>query len=178
MHREPTEEVRERLVRAKGRTSEATREEISKLSAEYLVSRNSKLRAQAFMAEAQAKEKAGELISRELVARQAQYILICLRQRVLNFPTKYAHRMVGLRNEHEAKQLLTKAAHEFLIELANFHEKAINPNWLESLEADGQERDHPLHPATGAEIKREAEKTKRRRAQKTQTMRNLRARKR
>jgi hypothetical protein len=130
------------------------------------------------MAEAQAKEKAGELISRELVARQAQYILICLRQRVLNFPTKYAHRMVGLRNEHEAKQLLTKAAHEFLIELANFHEKAINPNWLESLEADGQEKDHPLRPATGAEIKREAEKTKRRRAQKTQTMRNLRARKR
>jgi hypothetical protein len=59
MHRVPTEEARERLLRPKGKTSEATREEISKLSAAYLEARNSKLRAQAFMAEAQAKEKAG-----------------------------------------------------------------------------------------------------------------------
>jgi hypothetical protein len=59
MHREPTKETRERLLRPKGKTSEATREEISKLSAAYLEARNSKLRAQAFMAEAQAKEKAG-----------------------------------------------------------------------------------------------------------------------
>jgi hypothetical protein len=69
MHREPTEEVRERLLRAKGRTSEATREEISKLSAAYLEERNRKLRAQAFLVEAQAREKAGELLSKELVSR-------------------------------------------------------------------------------------------------------------
>ncbi|MGA7905118.1 MAG: hypothetical protein WCA06_21005 [Terrimicrobiaceae bacterium] len=43
-------------------------------------------------------------------------------------------------DEHQAKAVLTKAAHEFLEELASFPEKAINPNWLQSLEADGQEK--------------------------------------
>ncbi len=42
------EEVRERLLKPKGKTSEATREEISRLSAAYLEERNRKLRAQAF----------------------------------------------------------------------------------------------------------------------------------
>jgi hypothetical protein len=178
MHREPTEEVRERLLRAKGRTSEATREQISKLSAAYLEARNSKLRAQAFMAETQAKEKAGELISKALVTRQAQYILICLRQAVLNFPATYARStMVGLPSEHEARQVLTKAAHEFLTELSNFPEKVINPDWLQSLEADGQGETSgkPLRPATGAEIKAEQTKAKIRRQKKTETMRRLRS---
>ena len=116
----------------------------------------------------------GELIEKSLVTRQAQFILICLRQAIINFPTRYARHVVGIADEHHAKQILTKAAHEFLRELASFPEKAINPNWLESLEADGQEKE-PLRLSSGQEIKREAERAKRRRAQKTQTMRNLRA---
>jgi hypothetical protein len=180
MHREPTEEARERLLRPKGKTSEATREEISKLSAAYLEARNSKLRAQALMVEAQAKEKAEELISKELVTRQAQYILICLRQSILNFPTKYARVMVALDSEHEAKPLLTKAAHEFLNELVSFPEKIINPNWLQTLEGNGegqgQEGRKPrISPATGAEIKAEQKKAKMRRAKKTETMRRSRS---
>ena len=116
----------------------------------------------------------GELIEKSLVTRQAQFILICLRQAIINFPTRYARHVVGIADEHQAKQILTRAAHEFLTELASFPEKAINPNWLESLEADGQEKE-PLRLSSGQEIKREAERAKRRRAQKTQTMRNLRA---
>ncbi len=173
MHKEPTEEVRERLLSAKGRTSEATREEISKLSAVYLEARNSKLRAQAFLAEAQAREKAGELISRELVVRQAQFIFICLPQSILNFPNLYARRVVGI-DEQQAKQILTKAAHEFLTELADFSEKCISPDWLRTVEADGQEK-APLRPSSGQQIKAEAEKAARRRKQKTETMRRLRA---
>ena len=160
--------------RPKGKTSEITRQRVSELSEEYLQARNSKLRAQAFLAEAQAKEKAGELISRELVSRQAQYIFICLRQAILNFPTRYARHVVGIADEHQAKAVLTKAAHEFLTELASFPEKAINPNWLESLEADGQEKE-PLRPSTGAEIKAEQKRAKIRRQKKTLAMRKLRA---
>ena len=175
MHREPTEEVRERLLSAKGRTSEATREEISKLSAAYLEARNSKLRAQAFLVEAQAKEKAGELISRELVSRQAQYIFICLRASVLNFPAKYARRVVGITDAHQAKEVLTKAAHELLTELASFPEKAIDPNWLRSLEADGQDDGRAIRPSSGQQIRAEQKKAKIRRQKKTQAMRELRA---
>lgn len=79
-----------------GKTSEITRQRVSELSEAYLEVRNSKLRAQAFMAETQAKEKAGELLSKALVTRQAQYIFICLRQAILNFPSLYARRVVGI----------------------------------------------------------------------------------
>ena len=175
MHREPTEEVRERLLRAKGRTSEATREEISKLSAAYLEERNRKLRAQAFLAEAAAKEKAGELLSKDLVIRQAQYIIICLRQAILNFPTRYARHVLGLSDAQQATAVLTKAAHEFLTELSNFPEKIIDPSWLETLDgnADGEKR-RP-RPSSGQQIRAEQEKVARRRKQKTATMRRLRA---
>jgi hypothetical protein len=156
-----------------GKTSEITRQRVSELSEAYLEARNSKLRAQAFLAEAQAKEKAGELISQELVARQAQYIFICLRQSILNFPTLYARRVVGIADEHQAKAVLTKAAHEFLTELADFPSKIRDPNWLKTIEGDGQ--GEPLRPSSGQQIKAEAEKAKIRRRKKTATMRKLRA---
>ncbi len=135
--------------RPNGKTEEITRQRVSELSEEYLQARNSKLRSQAFLVEAQAKEKAGELISRQLVSRQAQYIFICLRQAILNFPNLYARRVVGIADEHQAKAVLTKAAHEFLTELANFSERAIDPGWMQ-LEADGSEEKEPLRSATGA----------------------------
>ena len=120
------------------------------------------------------KEKAGELISREVVSPQTEYIFICLRRAILNFPVKYAHRTVSLPSEHEARQLLTKAAHEFLIELVGFPEKCINPNWLEILEGNGDGDHQPrIHPSSGQEIKAEQKKAKIRRQRKTETMRNL-----
>ena len=61
--------------RPTGTTSEITRQRVSELSEAYLEARNRKLRSQAFLAEAQAREKAGELLSKELVIRQAQYII-------------------------------------------------------------------------------------------------------
>jgi hypothetical protein len=87
-----------------GKTSEITRQRVSELSEAYLEARNAKLRSQAFLAETQAREKAGELISRELVSRQAQYIFLCLRQAVLNFPALYARRIIGITDEHQARE--------------------------------------------------------------------------
>ena len=153
----------------------SAREELPSLNREYLESRNAKLKAQTFLAEAQAKEKAGELISRELVTRQAQYIFICLRQAILNFPTLYARRVVGIADEHQAKAVLTKAAHEFLTELASFSEKAVDLNWLQSFEADGQDDGQPIRPSSGQQIRAEQKKVKIRRRKKTATMRKLRA---
>ena len=163
--------------RPKGKTGEITRQRVSELSEAYLEVRNAKLRSQAFLVEAQAKEKAGELISRQLVQRQAQYIFVCLRQAVLNFPTRYARHVLGITDEHQAKAVLTKAAHEFLTELANFSEKAIDSNWLQSLEGDGQGEaaGDSLRPSSGQEIRAEQKKAARRRKQKTATMRRLRA---
>ena len=131
------------------------------------------------MAETLAAEKRGALISKELVSRQAAYILITLRQAILNFPTRYARHILGLSDERQAKEVLTKAAHEFLTELSDFPQKCVDPNWLKIVEADGQgdgqPTGKPLRPATGAEIRAEQAKAKNRRKAKTQTMRKLRA---
>lgn len=120
-------------------------------------------------------ERRGQLIEKRLVQRQASYIFVTLRQAILNFPSRYSRRMVGLPNEHQARQALTLAAHEFLRELAGFAEK--DPGWLASVEADGQgEETRPKPPpAAGHEIKREQEKARARRQKKTETMRKLRA---
>jgi hypothetical protein len=86
--------------------------------------------------------------------------------------------VVGIADEHQVRQVLTTAAHEFLNELSNFSSKAISPDWLETLEADG-EAPHPGEPrgrpSSGQDIAREQEKAKIRRAKKTETMRELRA---
>ena len=122
-------------------------------------------------------ERRGELlISKDLVTRQAQFILICLRQAVLNFPTRYARRAVGIVDEQQAKAILTRAAYEFLNELADFPSKIRDPDWLKVVEAeDGHEGGQPLRPATGAEIKAEQARAKKRRKQKTAAMRKFRA---
>jgi hypothetical protein len=94
----------------------------------------------------------------------------------LNFPTRYARHVVGIDNELQAKEVLTKAAHEFLGELASFPEKVIDPDWLKVVEADFS-ADEPVssRPSSGPEISLEQEKAARRRKQKTATMRRLRA---
>ena len=79
----------------------------------------------------------------------------------MSFPAKYARRILGLSGEHQAKAILTKAAHEFLNELVNFPEK-INPEWLKVSKAIG-DGGQPLHPSSGLDIKAEQEKAKARR---------------
>ena len=111
-------------------------------------------------------ERRGELIEKRLASRQAQYVMICFRQAVLKCPSRYARRaFVGIESEHKARQVLTKAAHEFLTELAGFSEKIVDPEWMKAaVEADGhQESDKPAAPAGGHEIKREQEKARARR---------------
>ena len=116
------------------------------------------------------------MISKELVSRHAAFIFTSLRQSVLNFPSKYAHRILNLTDARQAQDVLARTAHEFLEELASFPEKCVNPGWLETLEGDGQPSEpSEVRPASGAEIQREQAKAKARRASKTETMRKLRA---
>jgi hypothetical protein len=77
-------------------------------------------------------ERRGELIEKRLVQRQASYIFVTLRQAILTFPSRYSRRMVGLPNEHTARQVLTKAAHEFLEELASFPDRITDPGWMKT----------------------------------------------
>ena len=77
--------------------------------------------------------------------------------------------MVGLRDEHGAKQILTTAAHEFLTALSELRPEKI-------FQHAGQDEDEkPLRPANAQQIAAEEAKAKIRRQKKAQTMRELRA---
>ena len=76
---------------------------VQRLSREYLEIRNRQMHAKAFMAETSAAAARGELIAKDLVAAQAAYLLVAMRQKILNLPSTYARRIVGLKDVNAAK---------------------------------------------------------------------------
>jgi phage terminase Nu1 subunit (DNA packaging protein) len=88
MQQDPTTGVRgakPRLPRLK-----PAKEEIPKLSREYLEIRNRQMRAKALTAEMEGAVRRGQLIERRLVECQATYLLTVMRQRILRLPADCA----------------------------------------------------------------------------------------
>jgi hypothetical protein len=73
------------------------------------------------------------LIERKLVTAQASYLLIPMRQKILNLPATYTRRLVGL-NDREISEVLKEAAHSILNDPKDLPSKVTDPHWLESLE--------------------------------------------
>jgi hypothetical protein len=76
----------------------------------------------------------GELISKDLVTRQAAYLMVSLRQRLLNLPV-HAHKLVGL-DADQMRKALREIAIATLNEIKNLPSAVSDPNWLETLERD------------------------------------------
>ena len=76
----------------------------------------------------------------------------------------------------EAKLLIDEMARSTLTELSHFPDRVTDPDWLATVEGNGQEDGEPLRPASGQEINAEQRKAKIRRQKKTETMRKLRSR--
>jgi hypothetical protein len=126
------EKAAERKAAEKRRSEEAKRKEAEKRAASRSAHRGAAglrrertkfERVKRLRLEMQVAERRGELISRETVLKQASFIFVSLRQTVLNFPSRYAREMVGITDPRQATAVLTRAAHEFLNELAGFPEK-------------------------------------------------------
>jgi hypothetical protein len=120
-------------------------------------------------------ERRGELITKKLVEQQAAYLMITFRQTMLNLGASWSRRFVGLQDVHEAKRLIDEMARSTLTELANLPQKVTDPNWLSSVEGDGQEEDR-IHPASGQEIRTGQAKARSRRMKKTASEARRRAR--
>jgi hypothetical protein len=114
MHRHPTPGIagsKPRLPGTKSNGKPASKAEVQRLSREYLEIRNRQMRAKAFLAEISAAVRRNELIEKSLVERQAAYLLIAMRQKILNLPTTYARRLVGLNDIRAVSEILKGAAH-------------------------------------------------------------------
>ena len=79
-------------------------------------------------------KKRDELIEKKLVERQAAYLLISLRQRILNVPQTYCRKMVGLKDARQASEVLREMAISVLNEIKDLPSKVVDRDWLEKVE--------------------------------------------
>ena len=82
-------------------------------------------------------ERHGELIEKRLVERQAAYLLVALRQKILSVPQTHARRILNLSDYGKAREVLKTIMTGFLSKLQDPPEKVTDPGWLKELEADG-----------------------------------------
>ena len=100
-----------------------------KLNADFTHERTQAMRIKRMQSEMILGKARGELIAKDLVEKQAAYLLVAMRQRVLQLPQTYARRILGLKDVEKARKILTTAAHELLAELQDLPKKLSDPNW-------------------------------------------------
>jgi hypothetical protein len=132
MHGHPTLGVKN----AKPRLSSKPSPKIGKLSEEYLEIRNAQMRTKNLTAEMILAERRGELIEKKLVEQQAAYLLVALRQAILNVPQTWCRRLMGLNDAAQVSRILREMALSLLGEIKDLPSKVTNPEWLDEIEKD------------------------------------------
>ena len=77
-----------------------------------------------------------ELVTKELVERQAAYLLVALRQRILSLPQTYARRLLNISDQKEMAAKLKEMALSVLNEIKDLPSRVSDPDWLSKLEED------------------------------------------
>jgi hypothetical protein len=77
-----------------------------------------------------------EVIETDLVIKQAAFLLISMRQKLLALPNTYARKLLHKDNPNEVAAILKDAIHLALREIADLPRRAIDPNWLKTLDED------------------------------------------
>jgi hypothetical protein len=65
-----------------------------------------------------------------------QDLLISMRQKLLALPNTYARKLLHKDNPNEVAAILKDAIHLALREIADLPRRAIDPNWLKTLDED------------------------------------------
>ena len=80
-----------------------------------------------------------EVIYKNLVEKQASYLMVNLRQKILNLPSTYARRFLGLTEVNLVQDLLRELSLSLLSELKDLPNTVTDPNWLLKLEKKEQQ---------------------------------------
>jgi len=75
----------------------------------------------------------GEVIEKDLVVKQAAFLFVAMRQKMLGAPLAYHRKLLACKDAHSMLQALTEMMHDILRELHDMPRKVIDPNWIESL---------------------------------------------
>ena len=135
MHGHPTLGVKN----AKPRLSSRPGPKIGKLSEEYLTVRNRQMNTKALTAEMILAQRRGELIEKSLVTKQAAFLLLSLRQRILAVPDRLARQLVNIADVNNVRTILKQAMLALLTELADLPSKVTNPRWLDEVAAEEED---------------------------------------
>ena len=127
------------MKNAKPRLSSKPGPQIGKLSEEYLRHRNDQMRTKNLAAQMLLAERRGQLIEKRLVERQAAFLLLSLRQRILAVPDRLARQLVNIPDVNKARTILKDAMLALLTELADLPSKVTNPRWLDEVAAEETE---------------------------------------
>ena len=84
-------------------------------------------------------QRRGELIEKSLVTKQAAFLLLSLRQRILAVPDRLARQLVNIADVNNVRTILKQAMLALLTELADLPSKVTNPRWLDEVAAEETE---------------------------------------
>jgi hypothetical protein len=82
-----------------------------------------------------------EVIYKDLVKKQAQYLMVNLRQKILNIPSTYARKLTGIDDIIKVQDTLREMSLHMLNELKDLPNTVTDPDWLlkqEKREANGE----------------------------------------
>ena len=105
------------------------------LSREYLIHRNEQMRTKNLTAQMELAVRRGQLISKDLAVKQASFLMISLRQRLLNL-SSHTHKLVGL-DANAMRKALREIAVNLLNEIKDLPSAVTDAHWFKKLEDDG-----------------------------------------
>ncbi len=112
-------EVYSQIPSSGRKTPEPTKEQIEReeSNAKFAAARARKETALAELREAESKRRAGELIEKSVAVRQASYLFVTIRQRLLAMPSVLA-RKINTPDRHATRMLIDSEIRAALTELA------------------------------------------------------------
>jgi hypothetical protein len=110
--------------------------EKAKLDSEFVIAKKRQVDVRRIQSEMLLAKARGELIERNLVERQAAFLLVALRQKILSMPLNYSQRLLNIGDAKVMNRMLGEMAISVLNDLMDLPSKVINPDWLKELEAD------------------------------------------
>ena len=114
-------------------------EKTSDLSAELIRERKEAVRANRLRSEMLLAKARGELIEKALVEKQAAFLLISMRQKILALPQTHARRLVNIDDPKVMAAKLHEISLALLEELRHLPERVTDPHWLEETNEDARE---------------------------------------
>jgi hypothetical protein len=91
-----------------------------------------------------------ELIPRELVVRQAAFLVIATRQRLLAIAAQHARDLLNIADERELQRRLDAIVRSALDEIAQMPLRVTDPHWLEKLDEVDEHEATKLRPRRAA----------------------------